>query len=59
MPVEDAANLLGNIRYTIPYSPEQKKQFYTGEMLDLINNKKIQAVWQKICSEVLEHESQG
>ncbi len=59
MPVEDAANLLGNIRYTIPYCAELKKQFYSGEMLDLINNKKYQAIWQKIGSEVLEHESQG
>lgn len=59
MPVEDAANLLGNIKFTIPYSAELKKQFYNGELLDMINNKKYQAVMKAIGNEVLTSESKG
>lgn len=57
MPVEDAAVLLGNIKHTVPYCADLKKQFYDGELLDMISNKKFQAVWTDIGNEVLASES--
>lgn len=59
LPVEDAASILGNIKYTIPYSPELKKQFFEGELLDMIKNKPFQAAWKSIIGEVLTNESES
>lgn len=56
MPVEDAAACLGNIKHTIPYSTDYKKQFCNGDLLDMISDKKYQSVMQKIYNEVSESE---
>lgn len=53
MPVDDAVNCLGNIKHRISFCLDLKKQFYNGELLDTINNKKFQSEFQKICNEVL------
>lgn len=59
MPVDDAANCLGNIKHTLSFCLDLKKQFYNGELLDILNNKKFQTEIQKICSEVLTVEQEG
>lgn len=56
MPVEDAATCLGDIKHTVPYCLDLKKQFYNGELLDIVKNKKYQAALNKISDEVLKVE---
>lgn len=57
MPVDDACHLLGNVKFTVPYNADFKKQFYNGELLEMIKDKKYQAVWKELVGEVLTSES--
>lgn len=59
MPVDDAANCLGNIKHTLSFCMDLKKQFYNGELLDTLSNKKFVEEFKKICSEVLTVEQEG
>ena len=58
-PVEDAIATLGNIKYTIPYCLAVKKQFFNGELLDVIKDKKYFSSMQEICKEVMQNEQEG
>lgn len=59
MPVEDAESCIGNVKYTIPFSLEVKKQFFNGELLDIVKDKKYLSVMDKIVKEAMENEQEN
>ena len=58
LPVEDAESCIGNVKYTIPFSLEVKKQFFNGELLDMPKDKKFVSIMNKIVDEALKDEQE-